>query len=175
MQPARIDLGGELERVDVVTQTCDHGVLAAELGDALLGPPGGAAFEPHLDRERLAMGDHDLAGKGLPGREGVAGGVAPGREEPVPGVGSRGRKEGEQAERDRQGNGHQPGPQSMARIGDRVAKVAAGGVLGDLSDRGLAQGGRPGLLEVVAHQLDDPQQLVADPRVRAGEQPGELL
>ena len=53
-QPA-IDLGGKLEGVAVVSQTGDHRVLAAELSDALRGPPGGAAFEPQVDRERLAV------------------------------------------------------------------------------------------------------------------------
>ena len=62
----------------------------------------------------------------------------------------------------------------MARIRDGVAKVAAAGVLGDLTDRRLAQRGRAGLLEFVAHQLDDPQQLVADARMRRRE-PGQLL
>ena len=53
----------------------------------------------------------------------------------------------------------------MARGGHGVAEVAALRVLGHLADGRLAERPRPGLLEVVAHQLDDPQELVADRRV----------
>ena len=63
----------------------------------------------------------------------------------------------------------------MARVGDGVAKIAPAGVVGNLADGRLAQRRRPRLLEVAVHQLDDPQQLVADPRVLAGQQPRQLL
>jgi hypothetical protein len=63
----------------------------------------------------------------------------------------------------------------MPSIGDRVAKVTFLRVFSDLPNRGDAQGARARLLEIVPHEFDDSEQLIADVRVFAGQQPGQLV
>ncbi len=63
----------------------------------------------------------------------------------------------------------------MARGRNRVGEVPTLCVLGHFPDRRLAQRQRTRLLEIVSHQLDDPQQLVADLRMLPAQEPRELL
>ena len=150
-------------------------MLLTQLHHALARPPGRLLSEPRRDRERLAVRDDHPAGQWLHGREGVAGGVAPGSQQPPPGVGGRVGESRKQAKGTRGPRGHQPGPLPVPGVGHGGPEVAPARVLGHLMDGGLAQGPRAGLLRITADQLDNAQQLVANLGMFAAQQPRQLL
>ena len=175
-QPAGLDLRGHAELIHVVlAEPGGHRGLPIELGIGMRRVPDGFLGQLGGDGERLAVRDDHARGEVLQRGEGISGRAAPRREQPRPGA--AGRRRVGQAQRDRGHDRHRGGhrPRQVARGGDGVAEVSPVRVLGHLADRRLAQRPRPGLLEVVADQFDDPQELVADRRVLPGQQHRELL
>lgn len=170
-----LDLCGHREFIRTAPQRRRDGPPRAEPDRPRLGLPFRAFGEAGRQGERLAVGDDQSRGQGGERGEGVPGRPAPRRDQPGPGVRGRGRHGDGQGHRRDRGHRRQDRPQAMPRRGDGVREVALPGVLGDLDDGRLAEAERTGLLRAVPDELDDPEETIADVRMSAGQEPGELV
>ncbi len=117
--------------------------------------PAGIGIQFGFDGEGLAVGNNDRLRQRFNRSEGVAGRIAQGHEEACPGVaGGRG-EQPEQGECDDKHGGGQQTPQAMVRIWCSSAKIALGGIVGDLFDGCFAKRERAGLLGLAVSQFDD--------------------
>ena len=139
------------------------------------GNPPRPGPEGRLHRERFPLRDHHLGWQRLDRREGVAGDRAPGSQQPGPGGPGGGRQRERERPHQHCSRHGQSAEERQPRGGERGGHVPTGRLTGHLFDRRLAQRPRAGLLEVVAGQLDDPQQLVTPGGKPPGDEAGQLL
>ena len=132
-------------------------------------------IEMDHDLGRLAMGDDDRLRKPVDPGKGVALHEPPRLEKPLPGVGGGGRDDQPEhaSAHQRHGNKRQPEPVPRPRQGR--AEIVTARHLGHLADRRLAEHPRARLLAGIADELDNPEELIAERREAAGDEPRQLV
>ena len=174
-QRLRRDLRWHLEFVASVGQPSGDRLLPAQLGEAFAGLGDRLRFQLERQRKRFAVRNDDPVAQRLDGGKRVPRRRQPRSQQPRPGIRSRRRKESQQHEDANQRHSRDRDPHPVPRMGDGIPEIALLGIFGHLPDGGDAQRAGTGLLEIVPHQLDDPQQLIADAGVLAAQEAGQLF
>ena len=148
-----------------------HRCSATDPGPRPIRPPLRIRAKAHINLRLFAVRDHQCLRQPVDPREREPLHEPPRGKKSGPGIRrSCGNK---QWQRHRKSEWHcgQPGPEPVPRPGHGLAKIVATGRLRHLPDGRLAERPRPLLFALIANDLHDAEQLVAQRRKAAGDQP----
>ena len=177
---------GELGRLELARQLEGEGTVdasraqrrpATDPSHGRVGPPLRLLGEGDTERRRLALRHDQPFGQIRKPGERVARDGSPGGQEPGPRVGRRAGKDDSDGECRRDRHRRERQPEAMPRAGQGGTEVVRHRPRCHLVDRGLAERPRPGDLgaRLPPHDLDDPEQLVAETGKPPRDQPGDLI
>ena len=148
---------------------------AADPRLGLRRPPPRLCTQPDADLRLFTMRDHQLLRQPTDPREGEPLHEPPRRKKSGPGIGCSVGNDQRQRDRDRKRHGCQPGPESVSWLRHRLAEITAARRLRHLTDGRLAERPRRLLVAMRADNLHDAEQLVAQRRKPAGDQPRQTV